>query len=421
FTADEFKKYITDNLETFKNTIANNIQTGWNQTLDVNKIENIQLNDLNQLVISLDSDFVKYSISRNSSVIGTPNSNLNQENSQLIINNLQFYTQINISDNDLINIKTKINEYIENNNIASGNNISSEQLKQFMQNIKATILPDNTQSDLLSLISSVSFVNNSVQIIFNNLIKINDKEIQNQSISISNNTITISNFDFKPSRDFYTWSGNTITGLTDLGKQQTDIILPAETTGILNNVFTNNTKIVSVDMSNTQITKIPLGLGNVGLFMNCTSLKSVILPNNLTSIGAQAFKNCSLLNSINLPNALEDIGMGAFYKTNLSNIIIPDTVKKIEQNAFQYCSSLLTVTLPNTLTEITEYAFAYCTSLKSINIPDSITQIGYYSFAYSENVVLHCSNETVKSKVSSFKILSITPDKIVVDNFKKIR
>ncbi|MDE6289643.1 MAG: leucine-rich repeat protein, partial [Ureaplasma sp.] len=322
FTPIDFRNYISDaqKLSDLKNTIANNIQTGWNQTLDVNKIENIQLNDSNQLVISLDSDFVKYSISRNSSVIGTPNSNLNQENSQLIINNLQFYTQINISDNDLINIKTKINEYIENNNIASGNNISSEQLKQFMQNIKVTILSDNTQSDLLSLISSVSFVNNSVQIIFNNLIKINDKEIQNQSISISNNTITISNFDFKPSRDFYTWSGNTITGLTDLGKQQTDIILPAETTGILNNVFTNNTKIVSVDMSNTQITKIPLGLGNVGLFMNCTSLKSVILPNNLTSIGAQAFKNCSLLNSINLPNALEDIGMGAFYKTNLSNI-----------------------------------------------------------------------------------------------------
>ena len=47
-------------------------------------------------------------------------------------------------------------------------------------------------------------------------------------------------------------------------------------------------------------------------FYNCTSLKSIDLPNSLTTIGDDAFSYCTSLESIELPDSLTTIGDGAF-------------------------------------------------------------------------------------------------------------
>ena len=55
--------------------------------------------------------------------------------------------------------------------------------------------------------------------------------------------------------------------------------------------------------------------------------------------------------------------------TTLKEIVIPDEVKELQSNAFAYCEVLTTVTLPKAVKKIFEYAFEECTSLKTINVP----------------------------------------------------
>jgi len=76
------------------------------------------------------------------------------------------------------------------------------------------------------------------------------------------------------------------------------------------------------------------------------SLKTVILPLSVTTIGSGAFEGCSGLSSIKLPIALTSIG----------------------SFAFEQCSGLISITIPNAVTSIGSSAFSGCSSLTSIYI-----------------------------------------------------
>src|SRR3989339_413107 len=74
------------------------------------------------------------------------------------------------------------------------------------------------------------------------------------------------------------------------------------------------------------------------------SLQDIILPSNLTAIGAEAFFGCTLLNDIILPNTLTTLGTAAFKGcTSLPGIVLPASVTSIGAEAFSGCSSLLQV------------------------------------------------------------------------------
>ena len=55
--------------------------------------------------------------------------------------------------------------------------------------------------------------------------------------------------------------------------------------------------------------------GKIGrhAFVNCSSLTTVTLPADLTTIGFQAFASCSSLTTLTLPASLTEIGDMAFY------------------------------------------------------------------------------------------------------------
>lgn len=73
-----------------------------------------------------------------------------------------------------------------------------------------------------------------------------------------------------------------------------------------------------------------------GTFYYCINLKSIALPNGITSISESAFSGC----------------------TNLSNVTIPNTVTTIK-SAFIGCTSLLSVTIPKNVKNISDKAFGY--------------------------------------------------------------
>ena len=139
-------------------------------------------------------------------------------------------------------------------------------------------------------------------------------------------------------------------------------------------------------------------------FVFCSSLTSVTMP-SVTSIGWDAFEGCSNLTSVTMPN-VTSIGTGSFFDCyNLTSVTMPN-VTSIGDCAFLFCSSLTSVTMPSvtsigdsafdgcsrltsvtmpSVTSISMCAFYGCSSLTSVTMP-SVTSIGDYAFFYCSNL-----------------------------------
>ena len=116
-------------------------------------------------------------------------------------------------------------------------------------------------------------------------------------------------------------------------------------------------------------------------FSDCSGLKSVFIPNSVTSIEKYTFSGCSGLTSVTIPNSVTSIGEGAFWKcSGLTSVTIPNSVTSIGLSAFRECSGLTSVTIPNSVTSIEESTFEGCSGLTSVTIPNSVTSIGLSAF-----------------------------------------
>ena len=102
---------------------------------------------------------------------------------------------------------------------------------------------------------------------------------------------------------------------------------------------------------------------------------------DVTQILPQAFVGATNLKSISMPDSVTTIGDYAFYNcTNLESITMPAKLKKIGQEAFYCCDSLEDITIPEGVTTIGQWAFIWCTGITSLTIPQSVTSIGYRAF-----------------------------------------
>lgn len=128
---------------------------------------------------------------------------------------------------------------------------------------------------------------------------------------------------------------------------------------------------------------IPDSVTSIGAnaFKGCTGLASVTIPNSVTSIEGRVFDGCASLTSITIPNSMTSIGDKAFCGcTGLTSVTIPNSVTSIGPSAFYGCTGLTSVTIPDSVTSIGSYAFYGCTRLTSITIPDSVTSIERNTF-----------------------------------------
>ena len=105
-------------------------------------------------------------------------------------------------------------------------------------------------------------------------------------------------------------------------------------------------------------------------FQNCTQLRTVDIPQNVTQIETSVFVNTPMLETVifKTPSSLETIGKSTFSKSGIRHIELPNSVTKIEEQAFDNCANLTTVKVPASVTEIKTGAFNFCENLTAINV-----------------------------------------------------
>jgi hypothetical protein len=153
-----------------------------------------------------------------------------------------------------------------------------------------------------------------------------------------------------------------------------------------------------------------------------TSLKTIILPNSITSIGGEAFLGCISLTSIIIPSSVTSVGHVAFSGTSWYNnqpngmfyinkfaysykgtmpanttITLNEGTTGIAESIFQDMINLTSITIPNSIISIGKQTFSGCSGLTSINIPSSVTLIGNYAFKSCSGL----NSLTIPSSVTS--------------------
>ena len=112
-----------------------------------------------------------------------------------------------------------------------------------------------------------------------------------------------------------------------------------------------------------------------------TSIKSVVLPKSLEKIGDGAFYDLKGLADISIPENVTSIGNEAFYNTGLTSVDLPANLKTIGRYAFSG-TKLKKVVLPSQVETIGSSAFSI-ESLESVHIPKSLKSVTDYSISNS--------------------------------------
>ena len=156
------------------------------------------------------------------------------------------------------------------------------------------------------------------------------------------------------------------------------------TLGSIDEYAFEGTKLETVDLSNTQIKKLPNGS-----FYNCEKLNDVKLPIELTDIGERAFYK-SAIASITFPSSLQKIDAWAFQNTKLTNVVIPTKTGHIGDGAFSDNAKLTTVVVNGLECYLAVSAFAKCDKLKDVYITSNVEpDAGRYGSPFDNNPTVH--------------------------------
>lgn len=146
-------------------------------------------------------------------------------------------------------------------------------------------------------------------------------------------------------------------------------------------------------------------------FFECETLKEIILPNRLTSIGVRAFYGCISLWSIQLPDSVITLRELVFANCDaLTTINFGKGLTTIGINAFYNCDSLTEIALPASLKSLPASCFAGCTSLTKIDL-GGVNQVGAEAFRHCSAVTTVTANGDVEFEKGNDRIKSLLDTK----------
>lgn len=221
---------------------------------------------------------------------------------------------------------------------------------------------------------------------------------------------------------------NAFKGSTGL----TSVTIPETVTSIGNNAFMSCAGLTSVSIPNSvaqigsNAFKGCMGLSSINLPVKLTALNehafdscgitSIIIPEAITAIPTGCFANCYMLETVTLPAELTAIGKEAFYRCNsLKSIDLPETITTLEQGAFK-SSGLTSFTLPPQITTISAELLRYTSNMKTVTLHDKLTTIGSFSFANCglSSIDIPLSVREIKANAfySSYLTSIVIPDSV---------
>lgn len=170
----------------------------------------------------------------------------------------------------------------------------------------------------------------------------------------------------------------------------TSVNIPATVKNIGTRAFSNCVSIDTLTVAKGNINYYSEGNCVISFGKLIIGCKSSVIPQEVTVIGEGAFQGCKGLERIDSGDhvaslrgitAIEDYAfMGC---SSLKNVIIPTSVVSIGDGAFDSCETLATVSFSDAehskLKTIGKEAFAHC-AVTSIRLPASLTKIGVGAF-----------------------------------------
>lgn len=123
-------------------------------------------------------------------------------------------------------------------------------------------------------------------------------------------------------------------------------------------------------------------------FLKCSSLETVDMP-NVRKIPDGTFQDCTSLKSVNLPEA-EFIGKWAFASNGLTSVRLPK-VTSLGYAAFSGCRDLFSVDLPK-IQSIDYQAFSNCGKLVHIRLGPDLNYLQDNTFTWNESYTIYYGN-----------------------------
>ena len=136
-----------------------------------------------------------------------------------------------------------------------------------------------------------------------------------------------------------------------------------------------------------------------GAFSSNTTIKTLTLPPNVTTIESNAISLTSIT-SINFPNSILTIGAFACTGLDIVTLTLPNKLSTIETSSFLTCKKLETLNIPRSVTKINDGSFKYCEKLSSVNYDGTISDwqsidiCDDWGSDFATNVV-HCNDGDV--------------------------
>ena len=149
----------------------------------------------------------------------------------------------------------------------------------------------------------------------------------------------------------------------------------------------------------------------------CMDIKSVKIPDSVTSIGDEAFENCEFLESVEFGKGIKTIGYYAFCNCEkLKEIKIHDGIETIEHGAFQGCRAVEYVEIGEGLRVLKSSTLEALLSLKTLKLPSTLTKYEYPLFLFDTKLKNVYFGGTVEQWLAF-----IQSDGYICDDFDMVR
>ena len=141
------------------------------------------------------------------------------------------------------------------------------------------------------------------------------------------------------------------------------IVIPATVSSIVPSAGCTSLEEISVSGANTSYTSsdgvLLSGDAKSILWFPMGKRGDYALPATVTAVGPYAFRECSIEKFV-FPAGLTKIGECAFYNSKVRDVVLPSTLKMLPTGVFQKCANLKTVRLGNDVELLSDYVFDGC-------------------------------------------------------------